>query len=576
MRIRTALLAAAITLLATVSVLAQPSYDQSPFAINGLGLMFGKAHPNWEGWAKEAAAIKDAGIYWTRMDFWWGTIEPKQGEFDWSFTDRMAQFYREQKINAMPILCYSSAWYKKPPDNDEERARFANYVYQVVNRYKGTYKVWEVWNEPNIPSFWKPPKVRDYTLMLIEAYKAAKKADPSCTILAGATNGPDLTFIKGIHDNGGWDYCDGISIHPYSMAGGAVGMRLDKILRIINGYIESTGKHKSLWTTEMGWTADNPAQEKNEAVNMFESYVISMANGMDKLFFFCFSDWSEKWGIVKSVDPLVPKQAYKTYKLMTQRFGSPGPAAPFEGYLKMPDNVICYSFKKQGNERLLVLWSLDDNTHAVKLRQENGLSGVDIFGAPVTIGGGWLGVGRVPIMITGADAREIGEVSAAYNPFIEPKGINLIDNPSIEGKIGECPPGWHWGRFHHRDKNASYNTTQEGRNGSLCVSISQSGNNAAYDNRLIPVFPGAKYKMTGWIRTKDATGLNALSLKWYAGDQWQPLGDAHTQTITGTQDWTKVSVEGTVPDNACFLRPNLISENNSGTVWFDDIEVVEE
>jgi hypothetical protein len=191
--------------------------DPSPFGMNGLKLAHARNDPNvWANAERTAKVMKDAGMYWDRLELWWGFIEPEKGKFDWTYADKVAEFYRDQKINALVILCYSSAWSKDtPPATPEERALYADYVYQMVNRYKDTFKVWEVWNEPNIPTFWPEPNVRDYTLMLKAAYKAAKKADPDCLVFAGSTSGPDLEFIDGIYKNGGWDSCDGISIHPY-------------------------------------------------------------------------------------------------------------------------------------------------------------------------------------------------------------------------------------------------------------------------------------------------------------------------------------------------------------------------
>src|SRR5207245_685644 len=81
-------------------------------------------------------------------------------------------------INMLPILCYKAAWMTEPPHTEQDFADFGNYVSQVVGRYKGRIKVWEVWNEPNIPTVWKPPNAKDYARLLMAAYAAAKKADP--------------------------------------------------------------------------------------------------------------------------------------------------------------------------------------------------------------------------------------------------------------------------------------------------------------------------------------------------------------------------------------------------------------
>lgn len=569
----------ALLLMAVTSTIAfaSPNYDQSPFAICGLGLMFGREHPNWDGWSKEAANLKAAGITWVRFDLWWGVVEPEKDKFDWSYTDKMAKFYRDNSINAMPILCYGSSWYGKPPDNDEERARYANYVYHVVDRYKDTFKVWEIWNEPNIPSLWKNPNIDHYTKLLIEAYKAAKKADPNCIVLGGAANGADMTWIKGIYDHGGWDYCDAISVHPYTMGGTPVEMRLDKIERILNGYIASTGKPKPLWISEMGWTAEKPDQEQDQAINMFETYVISMANGLEKVFWFCANDFNEKWGITRGLNPLSPKLAYGTYRLMTSKFGSPGPAAKFEGYLSMPQGVVAYVFSKPSGERLIVCWSIDGKMVPAQIGQSSGLTAVDIFGKAASVSGGRFVASKTPILISGGDAKLIGAVSKTADPLVEPKGKNLCDNPSCDSTDGKTAWGWQDGRFHHRLRsNGTYEVSKDGRNSTTCVSISNSHELASWENHLIPVFPGTKLKMTGWIKTKDATGDNGVALVWYTGEGWTAISDFRSKTITGTHDWQKVTVEGTVPANIPFMRPNLMSVDNSGTVWFDDVELVEE
>lgn len=552
---------------------AYSGYDQSPFGINGLNMIHGRESPDvFDDGRKTAKVMKDAGIYWGRLELWWGVLEPEKGKFDWTFSDKVAQLYRDQKMNGLVLLCYHSAWSDNlPPRDTDERARYANYVYQVVNRYKDTFHVWEIWNEPNIPTFWPEPNVQDYTLMLKEAYKAAKKADPDCTILAASTSGPDLDFIKGIHKYGGWDSCDGISIHPYSMSGGPIVQRLDKILRMHNEYIASKGKPKSLWITEMGWTTEHASYEQDQAIYLTQSYVISLANGVEKLFWFCLNDWGEKWGIIKGVDPLNPKLSYKAYQRLTKHLGSPGKAASFEGYLRMPMGVACYVFKKSANERVLILWS-DWLTKTVSLRA--GFHGEDILGNPVDTKEGKITVGRLPVILIGP-ISPIGPISRAYNPYLEKKGQNLAINGSFDILNHEGQADW-WnaGRFEGSAKDGKF-ATVKGRRG-MAVSISKSGARAAYDEGPIPVEVGKKYRLTGWIKTENATGNNQIAFYWYSGNMWTYQSEVRTENITGTHDWTKVSVTATVPEGTTLVRPNLISENNSGVVCFDDISLVEE
>ncbi len=75
---------------------------------------------------------------------------------------------------------------------------------------------------------------------------------------------------------------------------------------------------------------------------------------------------------------------------------------------------------------------------------------------------------------------------------------------------------------------------------------------------------------------EDATGNNQIGLFWYGGSMWPYRGEVRSETVTGTHDWMRVSVVGTAPKDAVFVRANLISENNSGATRFDDVMLVEE
>lgn len=132
------------------------------------------------------------------------------------------------------------------------------------------------------------------------------------------------------------------------------------------------------------------------------------------------------------------------------------------------------------------------------------------------------------------------------------------------------------GCFDGTAKDGKLEVSTEGRRGTTCVSISQSGERAAWDAVPIPVRPGKRYRATVWIRTEKATGNNQIGLFWYTGDMWHYIREDRSETVTGTNDWRKISITASAPKNAAFVRVNLISENNSGKVWFDDVVLVEE
>lgn len=550
--------------------LAAPNYDQSPFGVNYLKWHYFDHPGGLDELRVKMKIMKDAGLYWDRDGFEYGDVHPEPGVWKWEFMDKCVALAKEEGISLIGLLLGGPQ-----PDTAERRKAYGEYVYQVVNRYKGTVKIWEIWNEPNIPSFWDKPDVKLYTLLVKEAYAQAKKADPTCTVIVGSTSGPGTDWFNGIHDNGGWDYCDGISIHPYAMAGNPIEQGLDKTLRDLKKQFATFGKPKPIWTTEVGWMGKSGPEEETQATRIVQTYVIHVANGIQNMAYFCMDDY-DGWGFVKRDKPLETKLAYGAIGLMTKALGSPGPAAPLEGYLKMPEGVACYVFKKKGGTRVLFLWSNDSRKRSVTLGQKSGLMAKDIIDRPVAVVNGQLTVGPTPVIITGADARKIGRVSMDFNPYLLKKGQNVLINSSMDASPGRNPHGWTPGRFFSTDNKGTFATTGDGRNGSTCVSISKSTSPAAWDASPIPVYQGEKYRLTGWMKTKDATGTNKIAIFWYNGNQWGVVDRVLTQPLTGTNDWTKVSVVGTVPRNAALVRVNLISENNTGTTWFDDVTLTVE
>jgi len=556
---------------------ADSPLDPSPFGVNFLKWEFLKGHADvWTDLRQRMALMKAAGITWDRGGIDKNTVNPRPGVWDWAFTDRVVTLAREQHIHLAVILMGGP-----PPRDASGRAAYAEYVFQTVNHYKGSVKVWEIWNEPNIPSFWKNPDVHLYTLMLKDAYAAAKRADPNCVVLGGSANGPGNDWFNGIAGEGGWASCDAISLHPYAMSPDPIRQRLDLILHTINGVVAAHGP-KPVWITEDGWrAARTPEEEEKQAVRVFQTYVIALANGVRNVDYFCMDDY-DHWGLIRSSQPFDPKPSYAAVQALTRALGTPGPAAPFVGYLRMPAGVAGFVFRRPGRERVVILWNNDEQTRTISLPQRAGLTATDILQDPVAVTQGRLTLGRMPVVALGADVRRLGQVSPAFDPFVLPPGTDLLYNGALDAVPGDTagtwktPGEWYAGVFNAGGKDAELRVTGGGRGGSTCLSIAKAAGAAAWNNAIIPVEPGRRYKLTAWMKTRAATGKNVAQIVWYSGNMWTPMGTAGTASRVGTQDWTQVTAEGVCPRDAMFVRVHLRSERNTGEVWFDDVALVEE
>jgi len=97
------------------------------------------------------------------MDFFWGGIERKPGEYDWAPYDELTANLEKRGLRALYILDYSNRLYeetvvsKNPitgqeqrevasPQHPESVAAFARWAAAAAKRYQGQRILWEIWN----------------------------------------------------------------------------------------------------------------------------------------------------------------------------------------------------------------------------------------------------------------------------------------------------------------------------------------------------------------------------------------------------------------------------------------------
>lgn len=292
-----------VLLLVAVSPLH--AQDQSPLA--GVGGHFGMHGPTYSHlvyaktpnlWAESEllfAVLADTGAGWARQDFWWSLAEPEQGRFEWPDFDRAIDAYNRHGVNLLAILCYSSAWSDGVcPLTDDERDRFANYVYEMVRRYRGKVAAWEIWNEPNIQPFWSPqPNPELYAKLLVAAYDAAKRADPDCVIVGGVFAGPDANFLEGIYAHGAKGHFDILSYHNYgqNLSMEVEWPAVEKLRAVLAAHGEGD---KPIWHTENGFYTGPVGVPENEQGSWIVRYSIGLlALGIEKTFQLTLHDWTD-------------------------------------------------------------------------------------------------------------------------------------------------------------------------------------------------------------------------------------------------------------------------------------------
>lgn len=140
---------------------------------------------------------------------------------------------------------------------------WGNWIYDTVNEFKPYVHVWEIWNEPNLDKFFSGKDPVKYTSFLKRGYNEAKRADSTCFVLGGSvvfTHQTALNFLTAIYQNGGKDYMDALSYHPYctpyapdDTSSPNPFVKLTDVRTVMANY----GDTRPIWITEVGWTTND-------------------------------------------------------------------------------------------------------------------------------------------------------------------------------------------------------------------------------------------------------------------------------------------------------------------------------
>ncbi|OFJ52384.1 hypothetical protein BEL07_17770 [Mycolicibacterium grossiae] len=217
--------------------------------------------------------MQSIGVSTLRIDVPWVAVQPNRfGGYDWSKTDRVINAAAARGIAVLGILGQPPQWAAAPgtpalSGQPASASAFATYARAVATRYRGKISAYEIWNEPNLVSFYKPaPDPVAYTALLRAAYPAIKAADRNAIVVGGVlaaavdtnVSMDPVTFVQRMYAAGAKPYFDAISYHPYqhglpfSQGGPWYDAPLNQGLRIRQLMIDYGDAAKKIWASEYG------------------------------------------------------------------------------------------------------------------------------------------------------------------------------------------------------------------------------------------------------------------------------------------------------------------------------------
>ncbi|OZF50545.1 beta-galactosidase [Rhodococcus sp. 14-2470-1a] len=234
--------------------------------------------------SNELVAGREVGASWVRVVVNWAQIETAPGVFDWGNTDRVVDAARAQGYSVLAVLAGTPAWAQGPipsllpgavPVDPNTYGAFAGAAAAHLGNRVDSY---EVWNEPNIPSFFAPVDAARYVGLLRAAYPAIHNADPGATVLSaglattidtGAWTVAPVTFLQQMYAAGAGGFMDAVALHPYTFPFTVENDPNGQWAQVDQAYgtmVANGDGGKKIWITELGApTGNGPMAVTEEA-----------------------------------------------------------------------------------------------------------------------------------------------------------------------------------------------------------------------------------------------------------------------------------------------------------------------
>jgi len=188
--------------------------------------------------------LNDLGIKWARIQSGWARTEKKAGVYDFAWLDEIVNKLIERGVTPWISLSYGNPVYTKdmnvpipgvssnyqgchefgvgfpPIHTEEERKGWQEYVDAIVCHFRDRITHYEVWNEPDLLSFWKcQPKAADYVDLVRLTAEPLRRAQPSAKLIGGAIawgmTAWSLKYLEDALEAGMHELVDIVSYHGY-------------------------------------------------------------------------------------------------------------------------------------------------------------------------------------------------------------------------------------------------------------------------------------------------------------------------------------------------------------------------
>jgi Glycosyl hydrolases family 39 len=250
----------------------------------------------------------------------WHDLEPYRNQWRFDRLDGYVALAEKHGTGILLPLGMSPTWASaRPPADNAEPANMDDwriFVRTVVTRYKGRIQAYEIWNEPNLKTFWTGTMDQMVSLTK-EAAAIIHSVDPKALVVSPSVTATyGTSWLADFLKKGVGQYVDVIGYHFYITP--KMPEDLPDFVHSVRQILKDNGlADKPLWDTETGWLEPSHFESEEEAAGVLaRAYVLMWASGVQRFYWYA---WDNRHVTVKTTkeDHTVTQAGY-AYKVIQE------------------------------------------------------------------------------------------------------------------------------------------------------------------------------------------------------------------------------------------------------------------
>jgi hypothetical protein len=298
-------------------------------------------------WPKVSFQVLRTWDHWPGVS--WADLNPSQAVFKWSNLDAVVDAAVSHGVDLVYTFGYTPSWVLSNPTDGGMKA-WQTFVTEIVSRYQGRIRYWELWNEPNVEAFWGGTTAQLVTMASC-AYGIIRNAGGA--VLSPAPQGMNAhLWLDDYFAAGGGSFTDVVSFHGYVHGAPELIVSLVTDIRAVMARHGLSGAE--LWDTEHSWGDESwplAATQDQRSAWLARFIVLSFASKIARSIWYMYD--SKDWGTLadeSSEQILATGVAYQQiYKWM---LGATMSACT------LSDNVYQCRLTRAGSYEGLIVWDV--------------------------------------------------------------------------------------------------------------------------------------------------------------------------------------------------------------------------